>query len=260
MKKAGILKNLRKYREYILYYSKIMLKTRVAGSYLGFLWLYIDPMMFMLIYTFVVQVVFRNKMENFHVFVLIGITSWNLFSRSVLMGSTSITRNKGIFEQVYFHKFVYPTVYVMAYLYEFFIAFGLIFVMLVVSGIPLTIHLLEVPLVILTQVLFTYGCTLIVSHIGVFLFDLRNILDFTLRFLFYLSPVMWSFDMVQMKYAWILKLNPMAVIIGSYRSCIFYGKSPVYAYLLAISVLSCVLIEIGYHMISRHEDAYARMM
>ena len=52
----------------------------------------------------------------------------------------------------------------------------------------------------------------------------------------------------------------MAVIIGSYRSCIFYGKSPVYAYLLAISVLSCVLIEIGYHMISRHEDAYARMM
>lgn len=260
MRKVGIVKNLQKNWEYILYYSKIMLKMRVAGNYLGFLWLYIDPLMFMLIYTFVVQMIFRSKMENYHVFVLIGLTSWNLFSRSVLMGSTSIARNKGIFEQVYFHKFVYPTVYMMAYLYEFLIAFGLIFVMMAVSGIPLTIHLAEVPVVIFTQLLFTYGCALIVSHIGVYLFDLRNILEFTLRFLFYLSPIMWSFDMVQMKYAWLLKLNPMAVIIGSYRSCIIYGKSPVYAYLLAVSICSLILIRIGYYLISRYEDAYARMM
>lgn len=260
MKKSGIIRNLLKYREYILYYSKILLKTRVAGSYLGFLWLYIDPLMFMLIYTFVVQVVFQSKMENFHVFVLIGLTSWNLFSRSVLMGSTSITRNKGIFEQVYFHKFVYPTVYVLAYLYEFLISFGLIFAIMAVSKIPFTIHLAEVPAVLVTQLLFTYGCTLIVSHIGVYLFDLRNVLDFTLRFLFYFTPIMWSFDKLKIKAAWILKLNPMAVIIGSYRSCIFYGKSPVYSYLLIISVFSCVLIEIGYHLISRHEDTYARMM
>ncbi len=106
MKKDGIIKNLIKNHEYILYYSRIILKMRVAGSYLGFLWLYIKSLlMFMIIYSFVVQVIFKSKMENFNVFVLIGLTSWDLFSRSLLMGATAITRNKGVFEQVYFHKF-----------------------------------------------------------------------------------------------------------------------------------------------------------
>ena len=126
MEKQGIIKNLIKNHEYILYYAKILLKTRVSGSYLGFLWLYIDPLMFMLIYSFVVQVVFNSQMENFHVFVIIGLTIWNLFSRTVLMGATAIARNKGIFEQVYFHKFVYPSLYLMSYIYEFVLSICLV--------------------------------------------------------------------------------------------------------------------------------------
>lgn len=260
MEKKGIIHNLIKHHEYILYYSKIILKTRVAGSYLGFLWLYLDPLMFMLIYSFVVQVVFSSKTENFNVFVLIGLTAWNLFSRSVLIGATAITKHKGVFEQVYFHKFVYPTIYVVSYVYEFLISFLLILFMMLVARIPFTIHIFESFFVLIAQTLLTYGCTLIVSNIGVYLFDLRNILDFTLKFFFYFTPIMWSFDQRNFPGMWILKLNPMAVIIGSYRSCLLYGKSPVYLYLIIISLFSCVLIKIGYNSISKHEDEYARMM
>lgn len=260
MKKDGIIKNLIKNHEYILYYSRIILKMRVAGSYLGFLWLYIDPLMFMIIYSFVVQVIFKSKMENFNVFVLIGLTSWNLFSRSILMGATAITRNKGVFEQVYFHKFVYPTIYVLSYVYEFLISFTLILAIMAFFKIPFTIHIFESIFVLIAATLYTYGCTLIVSNIGVYLFDLRNILDFSLRFLFYFTPIMWSFDALNIKAAIILKFNPMAVIIGSFRSCLLYGKSPVYSYLIIISVCSLILIKIGYHFISVHEDEYARMM
>ena len=132
--------------------------------------------------------------------------------------------------------------------------------MMIFFKIPLTIHIFEAILVLIVQGLFTYGCTLIVSNIGVYLFDLRNILDFTLRFLFYFTPIMWSFEQLDFKYAFFLKLNPMAVIIGSYRSCLLYGKSPVYLYLFVIALFSLVLIKIGYNLISRHEDEYARMM
>lgn len=260
MEKKNILQNLWKNREYILYYSKILLKTRVAGSYLGFLWLYIDPLMFMLIYSFVVMVIFRSRIEHFNVFVLIGITAWNLFSRSVMNATTSIVRNKAIFEQVYFHKFVYPTIYLMSFVYEFLIATVLIVVIMIAEGIPVTWHILEIIPVLFTLAMFSYGCSLIVAHFGVYLFDLRNILEFTLRFIFYLTPIMWSFDNINFSLVWLLKLNPIQVILGSFRSCILYGKSPVYAYLGIIILFSCVLIQIGYWLISKKEDEYARMI
>ena len=243
-----------------MYYAKIMLKTRVSGSYLGLLWLYIDPLMFMLIYSFVVMVIFKSRIEHFNVYVLIGITAWNLFSRTVMNSTTSIVRNKAIFEQVYFHKFVYPSILLMSYIYEFFISFALIIIMMIFEGIPVTIHIFEAIPVLFTLAMFTYGCALIVAHIGVYLFDLRNILDFTLRFIFYLTPIMWSFESLNSPFLWILKLNPLQVILGSFRSCILYGKSPVYAYLFAIVLMSCILIKIGYSLISSKEDEYARMI
>lgn len=260
MKKNNILKNLWINHEYILLYAKILLKTRVAGSYLGFLWLFIDPLMFMVIYSFVVTVIFKGGIEHFNLFVLIGITIWNLFSRSLLVAPTSIVRNKAIFQQVYFHKFVYPTIYILSYTYEFLISFSLIVIMMLVERVPITWHIIEVIPVLITLFLFTYGCSLIISHFGIYLFDLRNILDFTLRFIFYLTPIMWSFDNLNFKGIQLLKLNPMQVIVGSFRSCILYGTSPVYTYLIIICIFSCVLIKIGYSLISKKEDEYARMI
>lgn len=260
VKKKNIFYNLWLNHEYILYYAKIMLKTRVAGSYLGFLWLFIDPLMFMLIYSFIVMVVFRGKIEHFNVYVLIGITVWNLFSRAVMNASTIIVRNKAIFEQVYFHKFVYPTILLISYIYEFLISIGLIIFMMWIEKVPITWHIFEIVPVLFTLALFSYGCSLITAHMGVYLFDLRNILDFTLKFVFYLTPIMWSFENFSSPIVGILKLNPMQVILGSFRCCLLYGKSPVYLYLFIISLFSCVLIQIGYTLISKKEDEYARMI
>ena len=71
---------------------------------------------------------------------------------------------------------------------------------------------------------------------------------------------MSCYDNLKFSLIWILKLNPMSIIIGSFRSCIMYGKSPVYSYLLAICLFSCVLIKLGYWLITKHEDSYARMI
>jgi ABC-type polysaccharide/polyol phosphate export permease len=261
MRKKNIFGTLKRNHQYILHYANILLKTRVAGSYLGFLWLYLDPLMFMLIYSFVVQVLFRASSENFNVFVLIGITAWNLMSRTILMGATAVVRNKSIFQQVYFHKSVYPTIYLLSYFYEFLIAMSLVFIMMLVQHVHFTLHILEVIPVIIVMLLFTYGITLIVSHIGVYFFDLRNILDFTLRFLFYMSPILWSFDWIgDAPYVTLLKLNPLAIIFDALRNSLMYGESPSYFGLMVLAVFSIILIQIGYWLISRHEDEYARMI
>ena len=260
MKKQGLLKNVQKNHEYILYYAWIMLKQRVAGNYLGFLWLFIQPLMFMVIYTFVVTVIFQNSIPNFNIFVLIGLNAWSLISRTIMASATAMSQNKAIFEQVYFHKFVYPTIYLVTYAYEFLISTSLVLVMMGVAGVPFTWHLIEIIPVLFVTMLFSLGCGLIVAHVGVYLFDLSNILEFVLRFLFFLSPIMWSFENFDFHLMWLLRLNPAAVLLGAFRSCILHGTSPSYLNLLIIGAISCVLIKIGYELISRYEDDYARIM
>ena len=260
MKKIGIIKNLRKHHEYILYYAWIMLKQRVAGSYLGFLWLFLQPLMFMIIYSFVVTVIFKSRIQNFNIYVLIGLNTWTLIQRTIMVSATAISRNKAVFEQVYFHKFVYPTVYLVSYAYEFLISTSLVLVLMIFSGVPFTWHLLEILPVLFVCMLFALGCGLIVAHIGVYFFDLSNILEFSLRFIFYLSPIMWSYETLNFNLIWLLRLNPVSVLLGSFRSCVMYGKSPVYLYLFIIGMFSCILIKIGYQLISKYENSYARIM
>lgn len=260
MKKNNLLKNLFAYREYILYYANIKLTNRVAGTKLGVFWLFLDPLMFMLIYSFIVVYIFGNSMENFHIFVFIGLTTWKLISGNLLSATTSIRRNKGIFEQVYFHKFVYVVIDIVVGLYDFIISSSLIFLLMLQAGVPFTWHLIEMIPITIVAVLFTFSLSLIVAHFGVYVFDLTNVLDFTLKFLFYASPIMWSYGFNVFPFSSILKLNPISIIIESYRDAIMYGVSPDYIGLSCLTVISIILIFIGYGLISKYEDDYAKIV
>ncbi len=261
MKKKDIFANLKLNKDYILYYSKIAFRSRINDTKLGILWLLLEPLAFMLIYSFVVQFIFsNNRMPNFNLFIFIGLTSWKFFSGAVLSGPSAIVKNKSIFEQVYFHKFVYPSINLLVSLYEFLIANSLIVILIIIARIPITWHMFEFIPVSLVLILFTYGLTLIAAHVGVYFFDLRNMMEIVLRFMFYVSPIMWSYDMFKHKLAFLLKLNPMSVIIGGFRDALFYGKSPDYVGLGIITLVSVLLIAWGYHMISKHEDEYGRVL
>ena len=262
MKKDGIIKNLIKNKEYILYYSRLLLKQKVAGSYLGVLWLFLDPLLFMLVYMVVLKYFLSNNTKDFHVFVFIGLTTFKLVSGTILMNTSAIVRNKSIFEQVYFHKFVYPTIYLLVNLYEFLIANTLIIILMIIANMPFTLHTLEFIPITIVACLFTYGVSMIIAHFGVYFFDLRNIIDVLFKLLFYVSPILWSFTTrgVPAELVGILKSNPLAIIIESYRSVLFNDSSPNYLALGALALLSIILIIIGYKMISKNEDEYGKVI
>lgn len=267
MKKDNIIKNFIKNKDYIMYYSRLLLKQKVAGSYLGVLWLFLDPLLFMLVYMVVIKFLFTTKVDNFHIYVFIGLTTFKLMSGTILMNTSAIVRNKSIFEQVYFHKFVYPTIYLLVNFYEFMIANTLIIVLMLFANptIPLSFHMLEFIPVSLVACLFTYGASLIIAHFGVYFFDLRNISDVVFKFLFYISPIMWTYQIMEGKnmphfVLTLLKCNPLSIVIESYRDVLFLEKSPNYLALGGLVAISIVLILAGYSMISKYEDEYGKVI
>ena len=87
--------DLKKYWAYAKQSAKADLKSEVASSYLNWLWWVLDPLLFMMVYTFIATVVFNGREQYFPIFVLIGLTMWNFFDKTVL-GSVRIVKSNQI--------------------------------------------------------------------------------------------------------------------------------------------------------------------
>lgn len=255
------LKEMQKYVSYINYYAKCIMKQRVAGSFLGSLWLFLDPLMFMLIYTFIVKYIFQNSTPNFHIIVFIGLNAWKLFNSTIMLSATSIIRHKAIINQIDFPKYIYPFVYALVNFYEYIIASSLVFVLMLFAKIPFTLHILEIIPITAVLCTFTVSISLLVAHLGVYFLDLRNILEFSLRFLFYLSPIMWSFSSMNdgiLKN--VLLLNPIALILESYRNVLINDQSAHYPGLIIIFLISLVIMAVGFKVIGKYEKNYGKVI
>lgn len=74
---SKFLNHYRKYHSYVLYATKAELKGEISNSYLTWLWWILDPLFFMLVYAFIVEIVFKTNVQNLPVFVMSGLLIWN---------------------------------------------------------------------------------------------------------------------------------------------------------------------------------------
>ena len=100
-------RNIKKYYRYAIYQAKAELKSEVANSYLNWIWWFLEPTCFMLIYTFIVEVVFQTKEPYFPVFVYLGLTSWDLFNRIVSNSVKTVKNNIGTINKVFVPKYIF---------------------------------------------------------------------------------------------------------------------------------------------------------
>ncbi len=249
-----------KYKEYFFYTVKSNLKANISGSYLGYLWWLLDPFMFMLVYVFVVDIIFKRGGPNFPIFVFCGLLSWKWTSTCISQCSDSIRSKAGILKQVYLPKFLLPlintTVNSIYYL------FGLIvlFIMLPFYKIDFSLHILEFIFVFIVQFLFVFGLGLLLSHIGVYVSDLKNILSFSIRFWFYMSPVLYNINSLPEKYINIFYINPMTTLFESYRNVFMYRESPEYLMLGVWTVISIILIWWGLKVFEKYDRTYTKVI
>ena len=105
MQTIGMLERFRtdvaKYRAYTFYSAKSALKSEVANSHLNWLWWVLNPLLFMMVYIFIGQVVFRSNTDNFPIFVFIGLTMWDFFNKTVLASVSLIKAKKSVVSKVY---------------------------------------------------------------------------------------------------------------------------------------------------------------
>ena len=134
--------NIKKYFKYSIYSAKAELKSEVADSYLNCLWWIIEPVCFMLIYTFVFGVVFKNSEHYFASFVFIGLTAWEFFNRMISGSVKLIINNRDLVTKVYLPKYILLLSKSFTYIFKTGISLLIAFILMICQGVPFTWHII----------------------------------------------------------------------------------------------------------------------
>ncbi len=257
------LRQLVRYRGLIESLVARELKARYRGSVLGFFWSFINPLLLLLIYSFVFAVVIPGahpkEIEPYALFMFCGILPWTWFSASLLEASNVLISGGNLIKKVLFPAEILPIVSVLANMVHFFFGLPILAAFLIYYGRPLQLsELAWFPLVIFVQLLLTIGLALVLSALTVHFRDIRDILTNLLTFWFFATPIIYPMSMAPAFGRKLLNLNPFTHLAISYQEILFYeGPFGHWKWLLALLVASAALFLFGYFIFDRLRDSFA---
>lgn len=254
--------DIKKYGRYSVVSAKAQLKSEVAGSYLNWLWWILEPLCFMLIYTFVFGYVFRASEAYFPVFIFIGLSVWDFFNRTVTQSIKIVKKSKAVVAKVYLPKYILIFSRMWVNGFKMLLSFGLALFMMVVFQVPVTWKVLYMIPCLLILFLFTFGCSAFLLHFGVFVEDLANVISIVLRLVFYLTGIFYSVESrIPAPYGeWLTRYNPLAFLITGMRKSLLYGEMPNTGFLLFWLIVSLLLTIAGIRTIYRNENSYIKVI
>lgn len=251
--------DLKKYFRYSVVSAKSKLKAEVANSYLNWLWWILDPLCFMLIYTFIFGFVFNAREQYFPVFIFIGLTMWDFVNKTLIGSVKTIKLNKAIVSRVYFPKFILVLSKIWINGFKMMISFGIVILMMLIFHVQLSWNILFFIPILLILSLFTFGCACFLMHYGVYVEDLSNVLNVVLRFVFYVTGIFYNIETRIPQVGGLLnKVNPIAFLITSMRQSLIYGETPDWKLLLVWLAVSVILVLLGIRKIYKEENSYVK--
>lgn len=239
------------------------LKARYRGSVLGFFWSFFNPLMLLLIYTFVFTKVMVGihpaEMEPYALFMFCGILPWTWFSSSLLESSNTLIAGGNLIKKVLFPAEVLPIVTVLANMVHFFLGLPILAAFVLYYQRPVDpLELLWFPVIVLVQLVLTTGLALFLSALTVHFRDVKDLLGNLLTLWFFSTPIIYPMLTAPEDLRWWLNLNPMTHLMISYQEVLFFpGPHGHYKWLLALGGLSIVVFFAGYFVFDRLRDSFA---
>ena len=255
------LREIYEYRTMIVSLIRRDLRGRYKGSALGFAWTFLNPLLQLGVYTVVFSIIMRAGIEDYYLFLFVALIPWLFFSTSVSAGASCVMAQKEMVKKIYFPREVLPIAHVTCQLVNMLLSFVVVFAVLLLSGKGISLQaLLYLPIVIVAEYFLAISITTIVSAVTVYLRDLEHVLVILTMAWQFLTPVMYSIDMVPEELRSIFNINPMTPIIVAYRDILYYKRLPEIGNLLHGFVLSTILLVIGWLVFGRLKKHFAEEM
>lgn len=254
--------NFKKNKDLILYLSKNDLKTKFAGSYLGVIWAFVQPVITIVLYWFVFQVGLKSPgVSNvpFVLWLMAGLIPWFFFQEAWMSATNCFGEYSYLVKKVVFNIDILPVVKILSSLW---IHLFFIVVLLVIYGIfgffpgVIAIQLLYYSICMIALVL---ALSYLTSAIAVFFKDTLQIVGIATQIGTWVTPILWNIDTIELSpiIITIFKINPMYYIVQGYRTTLIYGQGfwehrILTLYFWAVTIIIFVIAWIMYRRLKPH--------
>jgi ABC-type polysaccharide/polyol phosphate export permease len=238
------------------------LKARYRGSVLGFFWSFFNPLLLLLVYTFVFNNVLQARSPHadpYALFLFCGLLPWTWFATSLTESSGVLISGGNLIKKVLFPAEILPIVSVLANMVHFLLGLPILAAFLVYYQKPLQVtELVWFPAVLLVQLVLTLGLALILSALTVHFRDIRDILSNLLTVWFFVTPIIYPWQEAPDSIKRFLNLNPFMHLAVSYQEILFFdGPFGHLKWMLMLGAISILFFLLGYFIFDRLRDTFA---
>ena len=201
-------------------------KKRYAGSYMGIVWALAQPVVTVVMYFIVFDVIFKQRAQAvsggiempYVLFLTAGLVPWFFFSEALMNGTTSLLEYNYLVKKVLFKISILPLVKIIAamFIHVFFIC--VMMIIACIYGYYPNIYWIQFIYYIICEFMLVLSLSYATCSIVVFFRDLQQIISIGLQLFQWATPILWNIAIVPDKYKWIIKLIPMTYIVEGYRN------------------------------------------
>ena len=201
-------------------------KVRYRNMSLGILWSLVNPLVMMAVLTFVFGYLFPNLgRQNYPLFVLLGLVPYNFFSLGWSTGTTSVCANANLIKRVPFWRELVPVSVVLGNALHHVIQMALL-LLAVFWFVGFNASWLWIPVIMVLQIVFVCGLSLITASLDVYYRDVRYVVESATLVLFWLCPVFYGVDRIPEEAIWIYTMNPPSAVIFLLRRICLQALAP----------------------------------
>ncbi|WP_230467986.1 ABC transporter permease [Biostraticola tofi] len=261
---VSFLKN----RDLIWQMTKREVTGRYKGSFLGLAWSLFNPLMMLVVYTFVFSVVFKTRWgtdpnagkADFAIVLFTGLIVFNLFSECIGRAPSLITSNVNYVKKVVFPLEILSFVNFFAALFHASISLVVLFLAIIIFKHSVHLTVLLLPVIMLPLMLAILGASWFLASLGVFVRDVAQTIGILISILMFMSPVFYPVNVLPIAFQKIIMLNPLAYMIEEARKVVFFGVLPNWEMLIINLVVGAVICISGYAFFQNTRKGFADVL
>ena len=252
-------KELADYKELIMRLAFRDFKVRYAQTWLGLLWAFIQPLVFLLITTLIFGkgIKVKTGAVPYPVYSMVGISAYTFFSFVLTQSGNSLINAQNLITKVYFPRLVIPISRSIVGLIDLTIALLLLFIMMIIYKVVPSEHIVFLPLLVLEVILLSLAAGIWASALTIRFRDIQYIIPFFVQIGFYVTPVAYPSNLVPSKYALFYHLNPLAGIVDAFRWSVLGEPFSNVSYFMMSIVIVFFLLFSGIYYFRSIEDSFA---
>jgi lipopolysaccharide transport system permease protein len=245
-------------RRFTWHYAKTQIKLKYRYTFLGFLWNFLEPALFLGVLSVVFSVVNKMDIGDYAVFLFAALVPWRYFEKVVNTCMDSIVGGDWLLKKIYVAPVALPltrwTIATVEFLFSLFMVL-LLFLYLKSSW---SVHLIVLPAAMILWAMFGLGAGLLAAVVFTFFRDVRVMIQMVLMLAFFSSPILFKADMFQVHslQALVIQWHPLTYFAALFQKPIYYGTWPSATDWGVAVVVSSLTLAFGYRVLQKYRGQY----